>query len=565
MGWRRVRIGSARWLAAVVVLSLGGVAQAQNWPKPTPAEVSAAVALSGAIPTDANYQPNWESLSKNGVPKWIAEARFGIMMHWGLYSSTSTHNEWDLKYIYGANPGIARQFTTNFGPRDKFGYLDVLDPTMGPNETGLAAYKAAGGSYEPFTASKFDPAAWAALFKESGAKYVTMSAQHHDNFALWDSQVTPFNTQNFGPHRDLIGDLCTAVRADGLKFGIQNHGIENYDFVAQFISSGPVGPGIKYGTGNLVTPNDFDKTLTYTDKDHVTHTLKRSDYYRPDLKTYTDGNDAMTHFLDDWYKRNVEMIDKYHPDLLYFDNGINPRFLDPLKQKLAAYYFNQALTWDGKPQVTIAAKARAYPSGGTEDYEKTMPKEIQAAGFQSEETLTNGSAWDYTLLGGKNSGFNTNAGTFVHDIAHLSAMNGNLILNISPRPDGTFPDQEVKVLKEIGAWLAVNGNAIYGTHPWIRFAEGSTSAGAHTSSDFRFTVNGTKLYAIMMGWPSGTATATIQSLGQTSGHSVRGVNLLGFGKVSFSQEANGLRITLPKQSELADPNYAYAFEIDGAI
>ena len=186
-------------------------------------------------------------------------------------------------------------------------------------------------------------------------------------------------------------------------------------------------------------------------------------------------------------------------------------------------------------------------------------------GFQSEETLTNGSAWDYTLLGGKNSGFNTNAGTFVHDIAHLSAMNGNLILNISPRPDGTFPDQEVKVLKEIGAWLAVNGNAIYGTHPWIRFAEGSTSAGAHTSSDFRFTVNGTKLYAIMMGWPSGTATATIQSLGQTSGHSVRGVNLLGFGKVSFSQEANGLRITLPKQSELADPNYAYAFEIDGAI
>jgi alpha-L-fucosidase len=551
----------------LVVLSLAGIAHAQSAPKATPAQVQAAVALSSGIPTNATYQPNWDSLAKNGVPKWMEEARFGIMMHWGLYSSTSTHNEWDLKYIYGANAGIAQQFTTNFGPRDKFGYLDVLDPTMGPNETGAAAYKAAGGSYEPFTAAKFDPTAWAALFKESGAKYVTMSGQHHDNFATWNSQVTPFNTVNFGPHRDLIGDLCTAVRAAGMKFGIQNHGIENYDFMAQGVNGGPVGPGVKYSTGNLVTPNDFDGTLSYTDKDHVTHTLKRSDYYRPDLRTYADGKDALTHFLDDWYKRNVELIDNYHPDLLYFDNGINPRVLDPLKQKLAAYYFNQALTWEGKPQVTMAAKQKAYPSGRTEDYEKTMPNQIQAAAFQSEETLTNGSSWDYDLLGGKNSGFNTNAGTFVHDIAHLSAMNGNLILNISPKPDGTIPDEEVKVLRQIGAWLAVNGKAIYATHPWTKFAEGSTSAAAHTSSDFRFTVNGTNLYAIMMGWPSDGATATIRSLGDTSlsGHHISGVNLLGFGKVSFSQEADGLKITLPKQSELADPNYAYAFEIDGAI
>src|SRR5450755_1544355 len=116
MGWRRVKIEGAGRLAALVVLSLAGVAHAQSAPKATPAEVSAAVALSPAIPTSATYQPNWESLAKNNVPKWIAEARFGIMMHWGLYSSTSTHNEWDLKYIYGANAGIAKQFTTNFGP-----------------------------------------------------------------------------------------------------------------------------------------------------------------------------------------------------------------------------------------------------------------------------------------------------------------------------------------------------------------------------------------------------------------------------------------------------------------
>ncbi len=144
MGWIYIKMGSGGGFIALIVLSLAGVAGAQSAPKATPAEVSAAVGLSGGIPADATYQANWESLGKNDVPKWMAEARFGIMMHWGLYSSTSTHNEWDLKYIYGANAGIADQFTANFGPRDKFGYLDVLDPTMGPNEIGAAAYKAAG-------------------------------------------------------------------------------------------------------------------------------------------------------------------------------------------------------------------------------------------------------------------------------------------------------------------------------------------------------------------------------------------------------------------------------------
>ncbi len=197
------------------------------------------------------------------------------MMHWGIYSAPAKHNEWDLKYMYGANAGIATWFTQNFGPRDKFGYLDFLDPeSKALPGTPAAAY------YKPFTAAKFDPDKWAVLFKEAGAKYVTMTAEHHDGFALWDSQVTPFNVVNLGPKRDLVGDLGAAVRRQQLHFGIQDHGIENYTFVSQ------VGAGI-------TSPNDFDRTIKTKDGKEV----KRSDYYRPDLIQYTQGNtDQLTRF-----------------------------------------------------------------------------------------------------------------------------------------------------------------------------------------------------------------------------------------------------------------------------
>ncbi len=370
---------------------------------------------------------------------------------------------------------------------------------------------------------------------------------------------------NFGPHQDLVGELSTAVHAAGLKFGIQNHEMENYTFVAQNVSSGPVGPGVTHAGGSLTTPNDFAGTLTYVDKNNVTHVLNRSDFYRPDLKTFTDGNDALTHFLDDWYQRNVELINNYHPDLMWFDNGINPRVLDPLKEKVAAYYYNQALTWAGKPQVTVTAKQDAYLGGSTEDYEKTIPTSIQATPFQTEETLTNGSAWGYVELGGSNVGFNTSVGTYVHDIAHIASLNGTLLLNIAPKADGTIPAEEQTVLTGIGAWLAVDGDAIYGTHPWTKFAEGSTSSGAHTSSDFRFTTKDGAVYAIMMGWPTSGSLAKILSLGTTdfTGPStISSVQLLGTsGNLPFTRTGTELDITLPSQQPAGV--YAFAFKISG--
>ena len=179
-------------------------------PETTLEVVNAAVAQ---IPTKlppGPFQPTWDSLKENyQVPRWFAEAKFGLFMHWGLYSVPAHHNEWYEKHMY-TDGADGQWHVGHFGPQDKFAYKDFIPL---------------------FTQSNFSANAWAELFKKSGAKFVIPTAEHHENFALWDSKVTPFNAVKMGPHRDLIGDLSKAVRKQGLKFGVSNHGIENFQFI----------------------------------------------------------------------------------------------------------------------------------------------------------------------------------------------------------------------------------------------------------------------------------------------------------------------------------------------
>ncbi|HVT83067.1 MAG TPA: alpha-L-fucosidase, partial [Phycisphaerae bacterium] len=175
---------------AMLLLTAAGLAaprlaHGQSAPPANAKQVADAVAMTPAIPADAPFQPNWDSLAKNKPPTWLADAKFGVMMHWGIYSAPAKHNEWDLRYMYG-NSGTSPWCTQNFGPRDKFGYLDFLDP----NSKALPGTPAAA-YYKPFTAANFNADKWAELFKEAGAKWVTMIGEHHDGFAMWDSKVTP--------------------------------------------------------------------------------------------------------------------------------------------------------------------------------------------------------------------------------------------------------------------------------------------------------------------------------------------------------------------------------------
>jgi alpha-L-fucosidase len=447
------------------------------------------------------FSPTWDSLNANyKVPTWFSQAKFGLFMHWGLYSVPAHHNEWYKQYMYGA--GLAWH-TQTFGAPEIFGYKDFIPM---------------------FTCAKFDANAWALLFKESGAQYVIPTAQHHDNFSMWDTQYNPYNAMAMGPHRDLIGELCKAVRAQGLKFGVSNHGIEAFQFVHL---SAALATELKAKHADLYDP-------------------KWADFY-----LVADRSDAACEkFLVNWIQRNEELIDKYQPDMLWFDNGVDIRYLDPLKLWIAAYYYNRAAQW-GK-EVSLSTKKAAYAPGGNNldtigsiiDFEKIgarSPAGIRTGEWQVDDPI--GSTWGYTT-DMRVSG----PAPIIAKLADTVSKNGNLLLNLSPMADGTFPQAQQDTLLAVGQWLKINGEAIYGTHNWTTFAE----------DRIRFTVKGDDLYAIMTGtWPGNTVT--IKSV--TGGGTVTSVTMLGSdGKLKFTQDAQGLTVTLPAA---APCKYAYTLKISG--
>ena len=462
--------------------------------------------LTAPLPAGA-FQPTWESLQANyKVPKWFIGAKFGLFMHWGLYSVPAHRSEWYEKHMYG-NPQIAAWHTEHFGPPEKFGYKDFIPL---------------------FTQDKFDPEAWADLFQNSGARFVVPTAQHHDNFALWDSQVTPINAKQMGPKRDLIGELCKAVRKRGLKFGVSNHGIENFQFINP--------------------PAELTAQLK----------AKQADLFDPKWASFynvADRSDAACQkFLVDWYARNVELIEKYQPDMLWFDNGVDQRYLDPLKLRIAAYYYNRAKQW-GK-EVSLSTKKAAYAPSGVNtqtigsilDFEGRIPPGIRTGEWQVDSKI--GSTWGYTSdmrIG--------SAASVIGTLVNIVSKNGTLLLNLSPRADGTFAQEQQETLLGVGKWLQVNGEAIYDTHSWTTFGETGTPK-------IRFTVKDDALYAILVGpWPGASVVIKSLAKGQTPAGKIGSVTMLGSkGKLGFTQDTNGLTVKLPPTPPC---DAAYTLKITG--
>lgn len=458
-------------------------------------------------------QPTWDSIRANyRTPEWFRDAKFGIFMHWGIYSVPAHHSEWYVRYMY--SPGAdAEWHRKNFGPQDKFGYKDFIPM---------------------FTAAKWDPGTWAKLFRQSGAKYIVPTAEHHDGWANWDSTLTKWNAMRMGPKRDLIGDLAKAVRKEGLRFGVSNHRMEHFTFI-------PLNPSIP---SDLLDPAYADFYST-ADRSPV----------------------ARQRFLDDWIARVREVIDKYQPDMLWFDNGVNSRSLDPQKLAVAAYYYNRALEW--KKEVSLSTKGEAYLAGSIRDYERQgrAPREIKDFAWQVDDPI------------GNKFGYVTEieykpASLLVRRLVDTVSMNGNYLLNISPMADGTIPQPQQERLLEIGAWLDVNGEAIYGTRPWTRYGEGpyySSPAGSmrrddpehesYSAKEFRFTTKGDTLYAIGLDWPGAEAVITSLGSGETLSGQVARVELLGHkGRLQFQRDAEGLKVRLPARQPSP---YAYALRITG--
>ncbi len=474
------------------------------------------------------FAPTWESLRDHyRVPEWFNQAKFGIFIHWGLYSIPARINEWYLRHMYTTD---VQWHTEHYGPPDRFGYKDFIPL---------------------FKAEKYDPHEWAELFVKAGARYVVPVAEHHDGFAMWDSDLTPWCAGKMGPKRDLIGELAAAVRERNLIFGLSNHRMEHHDF----------------GYPAAGVPNDeFDP--------------RYAGFYGPPIPGAMNEGNASKPFQEDWLARVQEQVDKYQPQMIYFDNGVNPRSYDDVKLRAAAYYYNQATGW-GK-QATIASKDVAYLFGSVQDFEKQQraPKWIYpAAGWQIDDAL--GSTWGYTTDMTVRS-----AESVVRELFETASTGGNLLLNISPRGDGSVPDEQQRVLKQIGDWLRVNGEGVYGTRVWIPFGEGpmmpreapgdwkggSTdqpgpklarqAIPAASESDFRFTAGRGAVYAFGYRLPAKRARILTFADGMAK---VERVMLLGTNEPArFVQTAEALEVTLPNEAK-SSAEMPYCLRIDGTI
>ena len=460
--------------------------------------VDAAVALLPANPAGP-YAPNWESIGQNYKdPVWFRDAKFGIMMHWGIYSVPAHGSEWYERYMYDArNTAFRTWHTEHYGPPEKFGYKDF---------------------FPMFTAAKWDPDEWAQLFKDAGAGYVITSGEHHDGFSNWDSAINPFNAKNYGPKRDLVGDLMAAVRKKGLKAGVANHSNAHFDWVTPLPGS-----------------DQFDP--------------KWAPFY-----SVADRSDAAhTRFLATWVTKNMELADKYHPDMLWFDMNGADRSWDPLKVRLAAYYYNRAAARG--EAVAISAKGDSFLAGMLMDYERQSraPKQLTDFIWQPDDPITDKFGYvEVPDSTGKLVGLPVQSpDSILRKLMMNVSRNGNLLLNISPRADGTIPDSQQDVLRAVGKWLSVNGEAIHGSRPWKISEEGSVY----------FTCKPDTLYAMTIAWPVGELV--IPALGQGKGNAgqITRVELLGYAApLKFSQAPEGLRIQFPAEKQTG---LAYALKISG--
>jgi alpha-L-fucosidase len=472
------------------------------------------------------FRPDWESLQTYQVPEWYKDAKFGIFIHWGVYSVPAFGNEWYPRNMYNKGSDEYKHHIAVYGPQGKFGYKDFVPK---------------------FKAEKFDPEVWARLFKVAGAKYVVPVFEHHDGFAMYDCSLSDWTAAKMGPQRDLLGDLAKAVRQQGLHLGASSHRVEHNFFL---------------GVGRDISSdiNDSQFAAFYG----PAHGWLESKNGTPLNNDFTFVSTAWT---DDWLARSAEIVQRYHPEIVYFDWWIGQPSVRPALARFAAFYYNSTLR-DGHPAGVINFKDYAMQqNSGVLDIERGQLSDIRPFYWQTDTSISNRS-WGYI----ENDTFKSPE-FIVHQLVDIVSKNGNLLLNIGPRSDGTIPQEVQQVLLDVGSWLKVNGDAIYGTRPWRVYGEGPTKVVggafhdtdtlAYTPEDFRFTTKGGALFVIQLAWPS-NGEAVIHSLasGTPGEQKVESVDLLVTGsKLTFHQQPDGLHLQLPEQ---APGKYAYAYRINFA-
>lgn len=460
--------------------------------------------------TEGSFHDSWASLSGYQIPEWYRKAKFGIFIHWGVYSVPAM-GEWYARNMYIKDSSQYNVHLERFGAHDQFGYKDFIPMFKGEN---------------------FDADKWIELFEKAGARYVIPVAEHHDGFQMYESNLSRWNSMNMGPCRDVVGELKKAADKKGMKFGVSSHRAEHcwYFNGGLEIPSDVTDPAYEDFYGKQQEGGDMGCGRTH------------------DIYAFPAGQNH----LEDWLIRSCELVDKYQPDIVWFDWWIHNIAFKPYLKKFAAYYYNQSEQWGKETAINYKYNAFA-PGTAVFDVERGQLNGIRQELWQTD-----------TAIGMDSWGYSTNnrykrAEELIGDLVDIVSKNGCLLLNVGPKPDGTITEEETQVLLKIGEWLRVNGEGIYDTECWEIYGEGPTQIGdgaftdegraTFTSEDIRFTYKDGYLYAFVMSYPQ-DGVVKIRSIQKPVMYGpgarefdVRSVHMLGKeGELKFVKEEDGLKI-----------------------
>ena len=503
-----------QWMAGVLVMTMGSVfAMAADEAKKPEEPVKLPEIAAGP------FKPSDESLKQYKYPDWFRDAKFGIWAHWGP-QAVPRHGDWYAKKMYQEGSGDYKYHVQHYGHPSKFGYKDIV-----------ALWKA----------EKWEPEKLMALYKKAGAKYFVSMGTHHDNFFLWNSKIHRWNAVNMGPKKDVVGIWQEAARKEGLRFGVSEH------LGASFTWFQP-----SHGADK----NGDMKGIPYDGADAQYQDL----YHFPADKDDTGWLSKNTRWQQQWFAEIKELIDGYHPDLLYSDSAMP---FGDVGRSMLAHLYNQDIAKNGGKLEAVYNCKQVSDGKWVRDIERGVNEEISPDPWQTDTSIGD---WFYQT-GQK---YKT-ATEIIQMLTDIVSKNGNLLINVVQTPEGDLEADMVQALEAIAAWTAVNGEAIYGTRPWKVYGEGPTKPGkshfgglkdtaGYKPEDIRFTTKGETLYAICMGVP--VADVKVLSLGKGSKYAaapVSDVKLVGSDeKLEWKQEADALVIRKPAKLPCS---HAVAFKI----
>ena len=482
------------------------------------------------------FENNWTSLGAWECPEWFKDAKFGIWAHWGPQCHAED-GDWYARFMYYNGSGQNEWHKSHFGDPATFGLKDLCND---------------------WKAQNWDPERLINLYKSVGARYFMTLGNHHDNFDLWDSPYQEWNSVNVGPKKDLVKGWSDACKAAGLPLGVSIHASHAWTWLE---------PSQEYD-GNLTKEDGvgkwwegMDPQELYAQKHTHSSAWENSGTIHSQWEWGNGASQPSAAYKQKFQNRVLQLVNDYNPDMIYFDDTAMPFYGcdDQIGKNILQHYYNHsAAQHGGTPQVVVTGKQLnvAQKRYMMWDVERGIPDRIQNEYWQ---TCTCIGSWHYDIHVYQNNGYKS-AQQVVDMLVDIVSKNGNMLLSVPVRSDGTIDDKEEKVLAGIKAWMDINSKSIYGTRPWKTFGEGPLADAAnplsaqgfnegnnYSSKDVRYVQRNDTLFATIMRWPSGN-TFTFQCLGKSSEYysgKVKSLRLLGYGDVEYTETVTGLTVTLP--------------------